>query len=480
MNTPLPSAVPSTNVVLKEDTSAASSSSTGGNIFKTATGEVTLSLSPPDNANASLVSLNQVAFSQFFSSETASPFLQEFSSHNLVFLTPEMVDIEIQLSDLLQALENMETQETQIQNTSPSVKTSDQQKPASSNTTLNKKDGSISPKETPRSSSKNNLSSSLSKSIRTQESSSSPISFSSLRQSSSLSKLPFATQPQRTQKENEQPSIKLSTTPAPLLDKKHETIAMTKSQESQQNQKHREHQQEKQKDQQEDKDQDEHHNKKNSRSKVTKIQENSLGLSVVNLRYASDIRQTKQQEVRNEDKKTFQRKPPSPMSLFTAKSPSSLEFQPIQTPKIENVFVSFMRLMARILGQAEAEAHELYLRVKERTDNVDKLTLLLSKINAEKGEINWEKNAEMKALVDQVKKLDVTIDNNTYCWSEEEKKLLKENIQMRKENMEKITQLERTDMQRYLQEVSQCHQARSNVLKLLKELMDTFIYNLRP
>ena len=51
---------------------------------------------------------------------------------------------------------------------------------------------------------------------------------------------------------------------------------------------------------------------------------------------------------------------------------------------------------------------------------------------------------------------------------------------MKKDSMEKITQLERTDMQRYLQEVSQCHQTRSNVLKLLKEVIDTFIYNLRP
>jgi len=51
---------------------------------------------------------------------------------------------------------------------------------------------------------------------------------------------------------------------------------------------------------------------------------------------------------------------------------------------------------------------------------------------------------------------------------------------MRKDSMEKVTQLERTDMQRYLQEASQCHQARSNVLKLLKEVMDTIIHNMRP
>ena len=55
---------------------------------------------------------------------------------------------------------------------------------------------------------------------------------------------------------------------------------------------------------------------------------------------------------------------------------------------VENIYIRFMALMARILGQAEREAHELYLRIKERTDNVDVLTLLLSKINSEKGAID--------------------------------------------------------------------------------------------
>lgn len=69
------------------------------------------------------------------------------------------------------------------------------------------------------------------------------------------------------------------------------------------------------------------------------------------------------------------------MSLFS--SQNATEEAPKEA-RVENVFLRFMRLMARILGQAEAEAHELYLRVKERTDSVDALTLLLSKINNEK------------------------------------------------------------------------------------------------
>jgi hypothetical protein len=147
---------------------------------------------------------------------------------------------------------------------------------------------------------------------------------------------------------------------------------------------------------------------------------------------------------------------------------------------VENIYFRFMALMARILGQAEYEAHQLYLRIKERTDNIDVLTLLISKVNSEKGAIDWSNNEEMKQLVERARAIGVDIPQGKYTWSEEEKKLLKENIQMRKDSMEKMTQLERTDMQRFLQEASQCHQARSNVLKLLKEVVDTIIANMRP
>lgn len=149
-------------------------------------------------------------------------------------------------------------------------------------------------------------------------------------------------------------------------------------------------------------------------------------------------------------------------------------------PHHGNIFIRFMALMARILGQAEAEAHDLYNRIKERTDNIDTLTLLTSKINSTKGTVDWTKDEEMKSLVDKVRDLGVDIPPGKYKWTEEEKKLLKENIQMKKDSMEKVTQLERTDMQRFLQEASQCHQARSNLLKLLKEIVDTIVHNLRP
>lgn len=171
-------------------------------------------------------------------------------------------------------------------------------------------------------------------------------------------------------------------------------------------------------------------------------------------------------------------RPTSPRAQATGGSTSS---GPRQAPaSIDSIYIRFMALMARILGQAELEAHELYLRIKERTDNVDVLTLLLSKINSEKGAIDWTNNEEMKNLIEKARAIGVDIPKDKLKWSEDEKKLLKENIQMRKDSMEKVTQLERTDMQRYLQEASQCHQARSNILKLLKEVTDTIIANLRP
>lgn len=178
---------------------------------------------------------------------------------------------------------------------------------------------------------------------------------------------------------------------------------------------------------------------------------------------------------------TLVKKMSSPLKLFSDMERNKfLPTQPKKTEEDENVFIKYMRLMAKILGQAEAEAHELYLKIKKRTDNVDILTLLTSKINSEKGDIDWKNDEEMKLLIEKARELGVDIPANKYTWNEDEKKLLKENIQMRKDSLEKITQLERTDMQRYLQEASQCHQGRSNILKLLKEVIDTFIYNIRP
>ncbi len=149
-------------------------------------------------------------------------------------------------------------------------------------------------------------------------------------------------------------------------------------------------------------------------------------------------------------------------------------------PGVQEIFIRFMDLMAKILGQAEAEAHELYQKIKHRTDQIDLLTQLIQKINLETKGLDWSNKPELLALVDKARLIGVDVPVGKNQWTEEEKRLFKENIQLRKDSLEKITQLERTDMQRYLQEASQCHQARSNILKLHKEVMDTIIHNLRP
>jgi hypothetical protein len=155
----------------------------------------------------------------------------------------------------------------------------------------------------------------------------------------------------------------------------------------------------------------------------------------------------------------------------------------VHTPSKEetsgDIFMRFMALMARILSQAQADAHALYKRIKERTDNIDTLTSFIAKLNQTKGKVDWSKDEQLKALVDKARALGVEITPGKYSWTEDEKRALKDNIQMRKDTLEKMTQLERTDMQRYMQEASQCHQARSSILKLLKEVMDVLIQNLR-
>ncbi|QVE49267.1 hypothetical protein SBV42_00590 [Chlamydia crocodili] len=480
MNTPLPSAVPSTNMTLKEDASSTSSASTGSSILKTAAGDVALSVFTTEGSTpASLSSLAALALAQISatSGENTNP-LQD-CMHNLVFLPPETVEVEILISDLLQALETADP--TKAQEEPTSLEKQEQFLPQGGC-----KSRDVAPRSTketyatPKESQQFSKASSSYSSVKTSDSRSPTTHFSTQHTlGQSAQRAVCTTSPQQSRMEKDGEHISSQSYGSFVAEKKEQQIFTTKSHESKQDRENRDQKQDRQHEgqHQEDDSQGRDRGKKyKAKVSIEEIEEVSPELSIAHLRYLNDVRQSR--EINIEEEKTFKRKAQSPMALFTAATPLQ-GFAPIPTPKVENVFIRFMKLMERILGQAEAEAQELYLRVKERTDNVDTLTLLISKINSEKGAIDWRENSEMKALIDQAKKLGVTI-TDTLQWSEEEKKLLKENIQMRKENMEKITQLERTDMQRHLQEVSQCHQARSNVLKLLKELMDTFIYNLRP
>ncbi|WP_100934342.1 hypothetical protein [Candidatus Chlamydia corallus] len=484
MNTPVPSAVPSANITLKDDSSTASSTSSG--VLKTIAGEVLVSCTGLEGSSSTETLVN-LALGQIILASQQELLSQNIIRYQILFLPREAIDLEIEIVDLLAQLENADTT-TDITQTTQLQSKSEQKLPQESSG----RQSALSPRSLKSSTShatqKQALQTTKADSSRKQSETSSneTETHTSLFLATSSSQRPQASTPEKTLLEQEK-----ATSSSPLsqfsAEKREETLVTSKSHEL-----HKERdenrQQREQHDRRHDSEEDPLSKKKKKKRNLNSdgIAEQSSGtLSISALIFSDQMRPSVEES--NGKETTFKKKLPSPMSVFSRatcnKSPlsaDSLINEPIQTPKIENVFLRFMKLMARILGQAEAEANELYMRVKKRTDDVDTLTVLISKINNEKKDIDWSKDEEMKTLLNKAKEIGVTIDTDKYAWTEEEKKLLKENVQMRKENMEKITQMERTDMQRHLQEISQCHQARSNVLKLLKELMDTFVYNLRP
>lgn len=471
MNTPAPS-IPLTNNTAPKDNHELALPSVSGTL-KTTIGDVALSL-PPTSAEAA--SIQFVALTQIFA-QMPVPVMpapsnrQQPEPSRIIFLPPEAVEIEIQITDLLQNLETSGLcQEKTAKNTQKEENTTQETKGWSSIFTPVRKE------QPHRDFTPSPLRGSPSLKYFDKPDARAPIK---QRPSSSL---PHASAPAHASKKEPAPLSKLTSLhTSPFAQTTAEERESSEVRESTYASSHQDQQKQGQgHHSDEHKEQDQQQKKE---KKISAIEEESTpSISLAEILHLYETSPNK--VVGNEKSKPFQKKAQSPMSLFTASNATPSEPSPEQEERpperIDNVFLRFMQLMSKILGQAEAEAQELYLRVKARTDDIDKLTLLVSKINAEKSDINWEHNSEMLALLGDARRLGATIPENTYKWSKEEKKTLKENILMRKENMEKITQLERTDMQRYLQEVSQCHQARSNVLKLLKELMDTFIHNLRP
>lgn len=401
--------------------------------------------------------------SEIHHSSNQSP--QVCAARTITFLPKETVELEIQLRDLLTELANLSITTSEPQTTSSTQLFSKPQisKGCAPSPTLNSKDSSPQTK-----------------------SSALPIRsfYSSLNHEVSQTKREnikplFKTQTSNSLSHNVVVKEKASSSvlfATHLCDQdllRHTPHPITKTTEHKQSKQEKEQQQHQHQQQQ----QKEDSNPQNKNQKTQSQTQEKVSIS--SLQYQSYLHtqnRVSASTLKKEKSVVFQKKAISPMAMFSEKSTSNCIDE---TSNTENIFIRFMRLMARILGQAEAEAHELYKKIKKRTDDVDSLTVLLSHINNEPEAIDWSDKPEMKDLVDHAKTLGVTV-KDSYQWSDQEKKLLKENIQMQKENMEKITQLERTDMQRLLQEVSQCHQTRSNILKLLKELMDTFIYNLRP
>lgn len=148
----------------------------------------------------------------------------------------------------------------------------------------------------------------------------------------------------------------------------------------------------------------------------------------------------------------------------------------------KDIYVRFELLTLKLIEQSETDANELYSKIEGRTNEVETLNKLIYKIN-KPGELDLS-GKEGEDLLKQVRGLvrdsGVEIPEGKTKWSEEEKKQLKENINMVKDSKEKFTQLERIKLQRHMQNISHHYQALSNNQKLRKEAFDTIIHNIRP
>lgn len=413
---------------------------------------------------------SQIASS--ISQSLTKPSTPPLSSYSLNFLSSEQVDLEIQIQDLLSDLSLQESskdssKEINNEDNSPFALFSSHA-PKSNRFSKPQEFSKANTKQTHSEAEQSKTESILNATVTSAKHSKSPVHQTNSRSVTQ-------TLQNKPQELHSKASLSIVQTESERI---RESMLTTKTLEQRNAKQNKDRQQQSHQESQQDSDQKKHQQRNAKTTPSSKEPKSSL--SIADLQYFSYSQANQSFFVPKQMEKSavFQKKSLSPIAIFTQTQTTSKP-EPVAPPNTENIFVRFMHLMARILGQAEAEAHELYLKVKARTDDVDTLTLLLSKINNESDAVNWEEQEDLKRLVDRAKELGVPI-HDSYQWSTEEKKLLKENIIMRKENLEKITQLERTDMQRLLQEVSQCHQARSNVLKLLKELMDTFIYNLRP
>lgn len=150
--------------------------------------------------------------------------------------------------------------------------------------------------------------------------------------------------------------------------------------------------------------------------------------------------------------------------------------------QIDHLFTKIFSLLKDLHSVVETDAAELHSRIKTRTEHLKRLSTLVQKINTvPPGQsVDWSKDPEMKALLDEARALGVEIEKGKYAFSEKELEHLKENTQIVRDRFEKLTQTERADLQRYLQEASQYLQFISNLLKKVETVGDTLSRNVRP
>jgi hypothetical protein len=145
-----------------------------------------------------------------------------------------------------------------------------------------------------------------------------------------------------------------------------------------------------------------------------------------------------------------------------------------------DAFNAYFALCARMVRLANESAREIYVAMKERTDKIELLTTLLGKLNAlppNTQEVDWENDNQMRALLDAARSMGVEIKG--YKFTKEERDLLKENIKMRKNNMDDQTQIERVNLQRAYHQLETGYKQWSEALALWANIMRTLSNNMR-
>lgn len=150
-------------------------------------------------------------------------------------------------------------------------------------------------------------------------------------------------------------------------------------------------------------------------------------------------------------------------------------------PRTGDIFLRFITLLGRMYGQTQLDANDLYQKVKERTDQIELMSELVTTLNLMKGPVDWSNDAAMK------QKLDYAIDHCGLKWekgnykfeTDETRALFRENVSAKKETFERISKLDQTKMQRYMHESTELLGLRSNVAKMRHDLMQAIISNFR-
>lgn len=136
-------------------------------------------------------------------------------------------------------------------------------------------------------------------------------------------------------------------------------------------------------------------------------------------------------------------------------------------PSGGDVFLRFMALLRRMYTQTQTESNDLYKKVKERTDQIELLTNLVTQANLVKGDIDWSNDEKMKTMIDYaIDHCGLNWEKGKYVIPEAEKAIFRENCLARKDCMDRFSKLDQPEMQKYLHWLTEILGMLSNIGKL--------------